>query len=103
MKTKSMLFAIRFTDKPSMLDVRKNFLPAHIEWLDQRLDTILVAGSLREEVDTNPLGALWIVEANDKTEVTALFQTDPFWVNGLRAGYEILHWSKAFPQRKTAV
>ena len=98
-----MLFAIRFTDKPSMLDIRKNFLPAHIEWLEQRRGAILVAGSLREEVDTNPLGALWIVEANDKTEVTALFQTDPFWVNGLRAGYEIRHWSKAFPQRKTAV
>ncbi|HXA47127.1 MAG TPA: YciI family protein [Burkholderiaceae bacterium] len=98
-----MLFAIRFTDKPSMLDVRKRFLPAHIEWLDQRQDTILVAGSLRANVDANPVGALWIVEADDEAQVEAVFQTDPFWVNGLRAGVEIMLWSKAFPLRKVEV
>jgi hypothetical protein len=32
-----------------------------------------------------------------------MFQTDPFWVNGLRQGYEILYWSKAFPDKKVPV
>jgi uncharacterized protein YciI len=98
-----MLFVIRFTDKPNRLEIRKQFLPAHLEWLGERHHTILVAGSLRENVEANPIGALWIVDADDKAQVESLYQTDPFWLNGLRAGVEILHWSKAFPERKTEV
>jgi len=98
-----MLFAIRFTDKPNMLSVRERFLAAHFEWLDERQDIVLVAGSLRESADANPIGALWIVEADDDAQAKAVFQTDPFWLNGLRAGVEILRWSKAFPERRAEV
>lgn len=98
-----MLFAIRFTDKPSMLNIRERFLPAHFEWLDACQDVVLVAGSLRESADANPIGALWIVEADDEAQARSVFQTDPFWLNGLRAKVEILRWSKAFPERKTEV
>jgi uncharacterized protein YciI len=98
-----MLFAIRFTDKPSMLEIRQRYLPAHINWLDERQETILVAGSLREKIDVNPIGALWIVEADDETQAESVFQSDPFWLHGLRAGYEILYWSKAFLHRKVEI
>lgn len=76
---------------------------AHINWMDEHKDCILVGGSLREEPGAQPAGALWIVEAAGKAEIEALIESDPFWVNGLRQRYEILHWSKAFADRKVPV
>lgn len=98
-----MLFIVRFTDKPECLSTRKQFLPAHLQWLDQHQQTVLVAGSLRPETDAVPVGGLWVVEAQSKTEVESLFLTDPFWVQGLRQSFEVLHLSKAFPERKVPV
>jgi uncharacterized protein YciI len=60
---------------------------------------VLVAGSLRVEPGDAPIGGAWVVEAADKVAVDALMRTDPFWVHGLRASVEILHWSKALPEK----
>lgn len=98
-----MLFTVRFTDKPGSLAVRKAFLPAHLEWLDQHKHIVRVAGSLRAEPEAAPAGALWVVEAAGKPEIERLIQSDPFWTQGLRQDFEILHWSKAFPDRRVEV
>ena len=98
-----MLFILRFTDKPGLASVRQDHLSAHIEWLAEHQEVIKVAGSLRLDLETVPLGALWIVEAASKLEVESVFQSDPFWRNGLRQSVEILHWSKAFPDLQVAV
>lgn len=98
-----MLFVIRFTDKPNSEMIREQQLAAHISWLDERRQTILVAGSLREDPEANPIGAFWVVEAESKSEVVELYNSDPFWTNGLRNGVEILHWSKASPNEQTPV
>ena len=98
-----MLFAVRFTDKPGSRLLRERNLAAHLAWLSERNQQILVAGSLREETGSNPVAGLWIVEADSKEEVEALYQSDPFWTSGLRASVEIWHWSKAFPDKKAPV
>ena len=98
-----MLYVVRFTDRPGSGAKRKEFLAAHIAWLDKHKDMILVPGSLRPEPGEDAVGGLWVVEAPSKKDIEALFQSDPFWVQGLRQGYEILYWSKAFPERKVPV
>jgi hypothetical protein len=98
-----MLYVVRFSDRPDRLATRKEFLAAHIAWLDKHKDMILVPGSLRPEPGQDAVGGLWVVEAPGKNDIEALIQTDPFWVQGLRQGYEILHWSKAFPERRVPV
>ena len=98
-----MLFVVRFTDKPDGLDLRKSLLHAHLDWLHKHHTLVLVAGSLREEPGAPPVGACWIVEAASKAEVQSIFASDPFWTGGLRSGVEILHWSKAFPDRQTSL
>jgi uncharacterized protein YciI len=98
-----MLFIIRFTDKPGNELIREQQLAAHICWLDERRQTVLLAGSLREDPEANPVGAFWVVEAERKSEVEAMYKTDPFWTSGLREGVEILHWSKAFPDEQAIV
>ncbi len=98
-----MLFIVRFTDRPDSRQIRAQHIDAHLAWLDARRDSVLVAGSVRDTPDSNPVGALWVVEADSKAAVTALFQTDPFWTSGMRAQVEILHWSKAFPDERVLV
>ena len=98
-----MLFILRFTNKPDRANLISQHYPAHVEWLKQRESVILVPGALRTEPDTPPVGGLWIVRADSKAEAEALFQTDPFWVNGLRQSYEIFLWSKAFPDKTVPI
>ncbi|HAB26237.1 MAG: YciI family protein [Pantoea sp.] len=91
-----MLFAIRFTDRLSQLSVRERYFDAHIAWLKLKRDVIKIAGSLREQHNDHPIGALWIVEAATEEDAFNLFADDPFWVHGLRASVEIHAWSLAF-------
>jgi uncharacterized protein YciI len=92
-----MLFMVRFTDKPDRLDVRQAHLSAHMAWLAAHADAIRIGGPLRETPDADPVGAMWLVEAESREGVEAMLATDPFWVNGLRASVEILEWRKAVP------
>lgn len=94
-----MLFLVRFTDQPDSLALRQRLLDEHVAWCARHRQTVLVAGSLRVEPGAAPVGGAWVVEAGDKAEVEALMRTDPFWTGGLRAGVEILHWSKALPEK----
>ena len=98
-----MLYAVRFTDRPNRLATRQEFLAAHLSWLDQHKDMILVAGSLRPGPEDAAIGGLWIVDAPDPHTIKALLLTDPFWVQGLRDTCEIMYWSKAFPDRKVPI
>jgi uncharacterized protein YciI len=98
-----MLFIVQFEDKPGTGDLRQKLLEEHFAFLDGKKDKVLVPGSVREIPSDKPLGGLWIVEAENETEVRDLFKDDPFWVNGLRASVRIKRWAKAFPDRKTLV
>ena len=98
-----MLFIVRFTNNPDRLGLLGQYYPAHVQWLKERESVILVPGALRLEPDALPMGGLWIVRADSKSEVEALFRTDPFWLQGLRQSYEILYWSKAFPDKTVPV
>lgn len=92
------LFAIRFHDRPGTGVLRRALLQAHLEWVAAHRDAVRVAGSLRETPEATPVGALWVVRAPDKAAVEALIATDPFTTGGLRAGWDIFHWSKALPE-----
>ena len=98
-----MLFAVLFTDKPGLGDVRAQHLQAHIEWLELNKDVLPVGGSLRQELGQVPKGGLWIAEASSKIQLDELLKTDPFYIAGLRQSYEILHWPKANEERKEMI
>jgi uncharacterized protein YciI len=98
-----MLFVVRFTNNPDRLGLLSQYYPAHLQWLKEHSSAVLVPGALRSEPDAPPVGGLWIVQADSKAEVEALFQTDPFWAQGLRQGFEIFYWHKAFPDKAVQV
>ena len=98
-----MLFIVRFHDREEALPLRHEHLPAHLDWLAAHAAQVRLAGSLREDPVLPPIGGLWIVEAPSREAVQALIATDPFTLAGLRARWEILHWSKAFPGQSATI
>jgi hypothetical protein len=98
-----MLFAVMFTDNPGHGALRAEHLDAHIDWVDDHKDVVLVAGSLRDEPQAVPRGGLWVVEAQSKAAVLELMKTDPFYTCGLRQSVEVLYWSKALQDHKALV
>jgi uncharacterized protein YciI len=98
-----MLYILRFTNKSNMDELRTKLLSAHLAWLDQHRDKVLLPGATRANPQAPATGGLWIIEATSNEEAEAVFRTDPFWVQGLRAGYEVLHFTKAFPDRTTPI
>lgn len=94
-----MLFAVIFTDRPDHGALRAEHLAAHLRWVAEHRESVLVAGSLRSEPEAVPQGGLWIVEAPSKPAVLDLMQTDPFFTCGLRQDAKVLHWSKALDDK----
>ena len=98
-----MLFAVLFIDKPDHGALRSEYLQAHIDWIEQNKTAVLVAGSLRTELQDTPKGGLWIVKAVSKASVMQIMSTDPFYTCGLRQSIEVLHWSKALEHHQALV
>jgi hypothetical protein len=98
-----MLFVARFTDKPGIAERRTELLEAHFDWLHENRDKVLLAGSLRQDVGGDSVGGLWIIEADSKAGAEQVYQTDPFFANGLRAKVEVYHYVKAHAERKVTL
>lgn len=98
-----MLFVARFTDKPDIAERRAELLEAHFDWLAANDDRVLLAGSLRSDVGGESLGGLWIIEADSKADAERVYQTDPFFANGLRAKVELFHFVKAHPDKTSVI
>ncbi len=98
-----MLFVARFEDWPEWLHLRHGTMAAHLAYLADQSDLILVAGSLRETPDADPVGGLWIIEAESREAAEILCREDSFWKVGLRRSRTLLHWRKAFPETKVPV
>lgn len=98
-----MLFIVQFEDHQNVSELRKELFDSHIAFLDRMKERVLVPGSMREVPSDEPIGGLWIVDAENEDEVREIFKDDPFWVNGMRARVRINRWVKAFPDRKVPI
>lgn len=90
-----MRWAAIFTDRTDAGDIRAAHLEDHLAYLKSNKGTIMIAGPLRQEPDSAPLGGLWIIEGETRAEVEALIAEDPFQVHGLRASTTIYCWAAA--------
>jgi hypothetical protein len=98
-----MLFVARFTDKPDIAEKRAELLESHFDWLAANDAKVLLAGSLRTDVGGDSVGGLWIIEADSLAEAEQVYQTDPFFANGLRAKVELYHYVKAHPNKTSVI
>jgi uncharacterized protein YciI len=88
-------WAAIFTDNPGASAVREAQREAHFDYLARHADRILLAGGLRPGVDEYWSGGLWIIEAETRADAVQLCEEDPFFVHGLRSGYQLALWGRA--------
>ena len=98
-----MLYAVLFEDHPEhAAEVRRQFMPAHLSFLECHAAQIAAAGPLRSQTG-EAAGGLWLVKADGHDEVERLVREDPFWPTGLRRSVRILGWSQVFADGKRLV
>jgi uncharacterized protein YciI len=91
-----MIFAVLLEDAPRRAnEIRRQYMSAHLDFLERNSSTIRAAGPLRD-VDGTPAGGLWLVEAIDGEQVDRLVREDPFWPTGLRQSVRVLAWHQVF-------
>jgi hypothetical protein len=95
-------WAVLFRDTPQMMQIRadKALRDAHVDYVERHPE-LLIGGGLKPDPDQEFCGALWVVEAEDQTEVEHLIHCDPFYAPAHRS-YEIFAWGKILEDR-TAV
>jgi uncharacterized protein len=91
-----MPYVVLFEDNASLgTDIRRQYMPAHLSFLEKNAARIKAAGPLRAP-SGDPAGGLWVVEAESADVVDALVKDDPFWPTGLRRSVRILSWAQVF-------
>src|SRR5436853_6702464 len=95
-----MLYAVLFEDNADRAKARERLMADHLAWLERRAEAILAAGPLRDAANGAPGGGLWLVEADSRQSVEALYREDPFWPTGLRRSVRVLEWRQVFSDGK---
>ena len=90
------MFAIRCLDKPDSLALRMQVRPAHVDYLNSKIDIIRIAGPFLGEAGGDPCGSLLIVEVADLAAAQAFADADPYAQAGLFASAEVRPWRLAF-------
>lgn len=90
-----MRFVVLFENAldPAKLDATLN--AAHFDYLASLSGSIVLAGGLRPDAGLPFCGALWVVEAADRTAAERLVADDPYARHGLWTDYRIFTWGKA--------
>jgi len=91
-----MPYAIITTDKPDHLQVRNDNRPEHLDYLVANQHRLLAGGALIEDDGSGGKGGLIIVDSDDRSEVEAFIDGDPFTKAGLFQNVSITRWRKAF-------
>lgn len=72
-----MLFAVTIEDKPGMAATRRAVRAAHLAWLEQHRDMLVIAGPIMD-AQGQSIGSVRVIEAPDRAAVDALTEGDPF-------------------------
>ncbi|MEP4980949.1 YciI family protein [Ascidiaceihabitans sp.] len=87
-------WVVIFRDTAAMLAVRasQELRDAHVAYAKKHPE-LLIGGGLKPNPDEEFCGALWVVEAAEKSEVEELVANDPFYFPAHRT-FEIFTWGK---------
>ncbi len=93
-----MLFTFLCTDKPDSLQLRKDTRPAHLEYLDARIDQVVYGGPLFGDDDETPIGSLIIVNAENRAAAEKIADDDPYNQAGLFEKVEVRATKQVYPK-----
>jgi uncharacterized protein YciI len=83
-------------DKPGSAGLRAELRPAHIEHLTRHAAKLLAAGPMLAEDGTTPMGSMIVFDSDDRAEVEAFIQSDPYTKGALFEAVTVRPWRKVF-------
>ena len=92
-----MAFILECLDKPDSLDLRMANRPAHLAFIEARIDKVVVAGPIFADDGKTPIGSLLIMDFETRAEAEGFAADDPYAKAGLFASVTIRPWRKVFP------
>lgn len=93
-----MRWIVMFDDEPGMLAVRQARGEAHLAYLREHQDEILIGGGCRETPEGDFVGGLWVLEVDSKARAIALIENDPYYEPAHRR-YRLRTWGKVLAER----
>jgi uncharacterized protein YciI len=90
-----MLFAMIARDKPGSGDRRLAVRPLHLQHLEGLGQQLRLAGALLDATGA-PEGSLVVIEAETLTAAEAIFNADPFVIEGIFGSFEVKPWRLAY-------
>lgn len=91
-------FAIHCIDKPLQQELRAATRAEHLAYLENMLDSIVVAGPLLDE-EGNAIGTMLLMEFPDRRAAVAFAADDPYARAGLFASVAVTAWRQTFPRQ----
>ncbi|MEK0083853.1 YciI family protein [Benzoatithermus flavus] len=83
-------------DKPGSASLRTELRPAHLEHLTRHAAKLLAAGPMLAEDGTTPVGSMIVLDSDDRAEVDAFIDADPYTKGGLFETVTVRPWRKVF-------
>lgn len=95
-----MPFLIETFDKPDHQAMRLEVRPAHLEYLDANVSTLLACGAKLSDDGETACGGIYLVDLDSREEATRFIEADPFHRAELFAEVKIIRWRQAYLNRK---
>ena len=92
-----MLFAISCIDKTGAAQVRADNRDAHLAYLKEHSDQMVIAGPYLNESGDGMAGSLLILDFPDRVAAEAFAANDPYAKAGLFESVDIRQWKKVLP------
>lgn len=93
-----MLFSLHCVDKAEGLAIRKENRPAHLEYLEGHLDSLVFAGPTLTDDGGTPTGSLIIIDVADRAAAEAFAAGDPYAKAGVFESVTIQATKQVYPQ-----
>lgn len=92
-----MHFAFVCLDKPDHGRIRQDNRAAHLDYLQQHKDRVLIAGPLLSDDGERPVGSLLVLDFADRAAAEAFAAGDPYAQAGLFESVAIRPWRQVLP------
>ncbi len=92
-----MQFILECEDKDGGLDLRLATRPEHLAYMQSKLDHIVIAGPILDDVTGNPVGSLIVLDYPDRAGAEDFAANDPYAKVGLFKSSSIRPFRKVLP------
>ena len=91
-----MPYLIIARDRAGAAALRAELRPAHVAHLDRHAARLHAAGAMLEADGQSPCGSMIVLDTDDRAEVDAFLEADPYTAGGLFAEVEVRPWRRVF-------